>query len=257
MNKSKLLIAVLLIGICQSSTNSCFAQFTKLFDFTNTAKGRNPLGSLISDGNFLYGMTSRGGIRDMGIVFKIKHNSTGYAKLLDFEGMTNGSQPKGSLISDGTFLYGMTNLGGTNDLGVIFKIKPDGTGYSKLLDFTGALTGSQPEGSLTFDGTFLYGMTRLGGTTEKGVIFKIKPDGTNFSKILDLFDNKNGRQPRGALYFDGTYLYGMTNHVVSNISGYVFRIKTDGSGFGKLYNFDNDNKGWVYKGSIIYDGTFL
>ena len=50
-----------------------------------------------------------------------------YTKLLDFSGTTNGELPQGSLISDGTFLYGMTSQGGTNDMGVIFKIKPDGT----------------------------------------------------------------------------------------------------------------------------------
>ncbi|MDP1746501.1 MAG: hypothetical protein Q8L90_13050, partial [Bacteroidota bacterium] len=84
-----------------------------------------------------------------------------YTKLFDFEG-TNGSKPFGSLISDGTFLYGMTPLGGTGTAcfggcGVIFKIKSDGTGYTKLLDFTGTTNGNIPMGSLISDGTFLYG----------------------------------------------------------------------------------------------------
>lgn len=43
------------------------------------------------------------------------------AKLLDFAGFTNGGRPYGSLISNGTFLYGMTAYGSTNHLEVVFK----------------------------------------------------------------------------------------------------------------------------------------
>src|ERR1035437_9169964 len=89
--------------------------------------------------------------------------SAQYTKLLDFAGATNGNDPYGSLISDGTFLYGMTQYGGTDSLGVIFKIKPDGSGYAKLIDFTSVANGSNPSGSLISDGTFLYGMTYGGG----------------------------------------------------------------------------------------------
>jgi uncharacterized repeat protein (TIGR03803 family) len=108
----------------------------------------------------------------MGVLFKIKPDGTGYSKLLDFAGIANGSKPLGSLISDGTFLYGMTRHGGTNSSGTIFKIKPDGTGYVKLLDFAGASNGQWPGGTLISDGTYLYGMTLYGGTSGAGVIFK-------------------------------------------------------------------------------------
>jgi uncharacterized repeat protein (TIGR03803 family) len=98
--------------------------------------------SLIYDGTFLYGMTSWGGTNGDGTIFKIKPDGTGSVKLFDFNKTINGSQPNGSLISDGTFLYGMTFRGGTNDVGTTFKIKPDGTSYVKLLDFDGTTTGS-------------------------------------------------------------------------------------------------------------------
>src|SRR2546425_1213419 len=126
----------------------------------------------------MYGMTSAGGINGCGIIFKIKPDGTGYSELLDFSGATNGGNPIGSLISDGTFLYGMTEDGGINDSGTIFKIIPDGTGYTDLLDFAGVANGRKPFGSLVSDGNILYGMTAFGGTNDDGVLFKIKPDGT-------------------------------------------------------------------------------
>src|SRR3972149_5060166 len=112
-------------------------------------------------------MTRFGGSNNMGVLFKIMPNGTGYTKLVDFTGTANGSYPYGSLISDGTFLYGMTCGNGTNDMGTVFKIKPDGTGYAKLIDFDGT-NGSYPRGSLISDGTFLYGMTAEGGTNNIG-----------------------------------------------------------------------------------------
>jgi len=59
------------------------------------------------------------------------------------------------LISDGTYLYGMTQQGGDDNKGVVFKIKLDGTSYTKLLDFDGT-NGETPYGSLVSDGSFLY-----------------------------------------------------------------------------------------------------
>src|SRR6185295_8272588 len=113
----------------------------------------------------------------------------------------------GDLVSDGTFLYGMTETGGSAGLGVIFKVKPDGTGYTKLLDFTGAANGSKPAGSFFYDGNFLYGMTAMGGANDKGIIFKIKTDGSGFVKLLDFNGAANGSNAfgMGTLISDGTF----------------------------------------------------
>ena len=182
------------------------AQLTYLHNFEgSTTDGSNPYGDLVSDGTFLYGMTAQGGINNLGTVFKIKPDGTGYSKLLDFSGSANGSNPVGSLIIDGAFLYGMTQSGGTHSDGVIFKIKPDGTMYTKLLNFNGA-NGSYPQGSLISDGTFLYGMTYQGGTKSNGNIFKIKPDGSSYSNLLS-FNGANGSYPFGSLISDGTFLF--------------------------------------------------
>src|SRR6266850_1722370 len=54
-----------------------------------------------------------------------------YTKLLDFGSTDNGSHPYSSLVSDGTFLYGMTSEAGSNGVGTIYKIKPDGSGFAK------------------------------------------------------------------------------------------------------------------------------
>lgn len=235
--------------------------FVKILDF-NSTNGANPLGFLISDGTFLYGMTNYGGTNNSGVLFKIKPDGTGFAKLLDFG--TNGAYPTGSLIFDGTFLYGLTNLGGAYGRGTMYKIKPDGSNYSKLLDFGSvAIDGTNPYGALIFDGTFLYGMTLGGGTSANcagtgcGTIFKIKPDGTNYAKLFDFTrGNTDGASPHGDLIFDGTFLYGMNDQGGTSDDGIVFKIKPDGTGFIKLIDFSSTN-GILGYGSLISDGTFL
>lgn len=182
-----------------------------------------------------------------------------FTKLLDFGGAVNGTYPYGSLISDGTFLYGMTSMGGTHSNGSIFKVKPDGTGYTDLLDFTAGIYpnyGETPLGSLIYDGTYLYGMTSVGGTSNDGVIFKIKTDGTSYT-VLYTLAGVDGANPYGDLVSDGTYLYGMTSSGAANNKGNIFKIKTDGTGFTDLMDFAGTSNGEYPYGSLIYDGTYL
>src|SRR5438876_7871698 len=77
-----------------------------------------------SDGNF-YGTTYQGGENNLGTVFKM--DSSGAAPIVttlhSFAGQSDGSLPFAGVIQgdDGNF-YGTTYLGGTNNLGSIFKI---------------------------------------------------------------------------------------------------------------------------------------
>lgn len=231
--------------------------YSAILDFSGSTNGSEPTGDLIYDGTFLYGVASSGGVDGTGVIFKIKPDGTGASSFFDFSAPpgVNGMFPTGSLISDGGFLYGMTQLGGTSGYGVIFKIDPDGTGYDKFLDFLETTNGSNPIGSLISDSSFLYGMTFMGGANGSGTIFKIKPDGTGYFKLLD-FDGINGASPAGSLISDGTFFYGMTAYGGTNGMGIVFRIKYDGTGFSNLADFNGSN-GRYANGSLISDGIFL
>lgn len=234
-----------------------YSQFTTLLDFEINTYGSSPRGDLFYDGTFLYGMTGGGGANSLGTIFKIMPDGTGYERLLDFDGYPKGAEPYGSLISDGTFLYGMTTSGGGDYDGTIFKIMPDGSGYMKLLDFEQTTTGKNPNGSLIYDGTYLYGMTISGGSSNMGKIFKILPDGTGFTTIRDFNGGTDGSSPKGSLFFDGTFLYGMTYFGGTNGRGTIFKIMPDGIGYVKLLSFAGTTDGENPIGSLIYDGTYL
>jgi uncharacterized repeat protein (TIGR03803 family) len=216
--------------------------FTKLFDF-NGISGSKAYGDLISDGDYFYGTTTVGGSNDKGVIFKIKSDGTDYQKLYNFDEV-HGAKPYDGLQLIGSELFGVTLYGGTNNGGIIFKIDTNGSNYSVLKDFSNSNDGAQPNASLYFDGTFLYGTTYSGGTGGGGgTIFKLNLDGTGFTVIHNFngSNTSNGAQPQAQLLSDGTYLYGVTFNGGTNNKGVLYKIKPDGTNFLKLYDFVGTN----------------
>jgi uncharacterized repeat protein (TIGR03803 family) len=231
--------------------------FTVLKSFNMATDGGHSDGSLLkgSDG-FLYGMTSTGGANSDGTIFKIASNGTSFVVLKNFNAVTDGGSPSGSLINgnDG-FLYGMTDRGG-NGQGTIFKIAPNGTGFSILKSFRATTDGASPLGSLvkSRDG-FLYGMTYSGGTYDDGTIFKIALNGTAFSVIRSFNKATDGRDPRGNL-IEGTdgLLYGMLRSggsIGEQSQGTIFKVGGNGSGFTVLKRFSSTTLGATPTGSVV------
>jgi uncharacterized repeat protein (TIGR03803 family) len=79
-----------------------------------------------SSGN-LYGTTFSEGAYGMGTVFKLTPGDYGwaYTSLHDFTGGSDGANPQAGLAIDAAGnLYGTTNAGGANNMGVVFEVTP-------------------------------------------------------------------------------------------------------------------------------------
>lgn len=237
---------LLSFGFLLMQINPGFAQtITTLHNFNGTDGAFSRGNQLISDGNYFYGMTTFGGSNNKGTIFKIKMDGTEFQKLHDFN-IENGSKPYCSLTLLGTQLFGTTAEGGSINRGVLFRINTDGSNYTKVIDFTGD-NGDLPHSSLVFDGSFLYGSTYSGGSGSAGggSIFKVRPDGTDF-ELIHIFNGSNtinGSQPNLNFVMDAvnSYLYGVTFLGGENNKGVIYKIKTDGSDFVKLHDFDGLN----------------
>ena len=192
--------------------------------------GKNPTGSLIqgTDGSY-YGMTSAGGsYNNYGTIFKIA--STGELTILrQLNYATDGGYPNGDLTlgTDGN-LYGLTNAGGANSIGTIFKITPTGT-FTVLRSFSNATDGGKPAGTMVLgaDGNF-YGITRIGGSSGYGTIFKITPAGI-YTVIKSLNGTTDGGYCYGSLAkaSDGNF-YGITYQGGSGGYGTIFKVTPAG-----------------------------
>ena len=193
--------------------------------------GSAPDASLVqgADG-WLYGVTSLGGTNDAGSVFKISTNGTSYLVLYSFSGVGgDGQNPDAEMIqgSDGV-LYGTTHFGGSNNLGTIFKINTNGSGYAVLHTFTSIGGDGQIPlaGLVEGAGGTLYSTTYLGGSAGAGTIFQLNKDGTGYAVIHSFntngVDGQNARA--GILQGRDLFLVGTTWHGGQSGFGTVYRF---------------------------------
>jgi uncharacterized repeat protein (TIGR03803 family) len=173
-------------------------------------------------------------------VFKLNPDGTGFTVLQKFDYGTTGANPYAGLIqgTDGA-LYGTTLGGGAHGYGTVFKLNPNGTGFTVLQNFDKFTTGYVPYAGLVqgTDGA-LYGTTEQGGSSGYGTVFKLNPDGTGFTVLQNLDLVTTGGYTRGALMQgrDGV-LYG-TTPIGGGGKGTVFKLNPDGTGFTVLQKFD-------------------
>ncbi len=250
-----------------------------LYSFQGNTDGEFPIAAMTigSNGTF-FGTTTGGGqgtctydgSNGCGTIFNLKPTPTRpptplspwvETVLYRFTGGSDGGNPNvGNLIFDSAGdIYGTTEFGGTNNLGVVYELKPAGGGNwteTVLYNFAGA-DGSTPLGGLVFDKTGnLYGTTKEGGDMTCnggagcGVIYELSLSGGGWTeKILYVFEAGNdGFFPDPGLIFDPAgNLYGGTYNGGAGGGGTVYELSPSGGGWTltTLYSFPGTKWGFV------------
>ena len=183
---------------------------TTLASFNGT-NGDDAHGGLHIDASGdLYGTAYGGGADEDGTVFEVAKNSGAITLLASFDG-TDGAEPRGNLVADGSGnLYGTTYIGGASNLGTVFEVGATSHAVATLVNFDGT-DGSDPIGGLLFDTSGdLYGTTYGGGSSGDGSVYEVAA-GTHALTTLASFSGINGQGPAGGLIADGSgNLYGTT-----------------------------------------------
>jgi uncharacterized repeat protein (TIGR03803 family) len=214
-------------------------------------------GSLLkgSDGSF-YGTTAA-------TVYKLNPDGSGFIELHTFGGVGDGQFPQFGVVegSDGA-LYGTTSHGGLNDLGTVYRLNKDGSGYALLHSFTHPDARTPQAGLYEASNGLLYGTTSYRTPNSYGTVFQLEKSGSNFT-VLHTFTgtNSEGWYPQAALAEgnDGA-LYGTTTHGGLEGQGTVFKLNLDGSSYGVVHHFSWDNgdgripQAGLFKGT---NGTFF
>ena len=210
--------------------------YTVLVNFGGNPDGAAAIAGVTLSGSTLYGTTQNGGASNIGTVFKVNTNGTGYTVLKSFSD-TDGGQPYAGLALSGSTLYGTTAYGGSSGLGTLFKLNTNGSGFTVLKNFSNTPDGSKPYGNLILSGTMLYGTTQSGGSFGVGTVFKITTNGTGYITLHNFTNNSDGSTPDAGLLLADSTLYGTTLNGGSSGSGTVFKVNTDGTGYAVLKNF--------------------
>ncbi len=186
-------------------------------------------------------------------------SAQGYTDLYEFGGKPGGCCPQHpSLMAQGRDgnIYGITTVGGANNLGSVFKITQTGI-LTQLYSFD-TVHGSTPVGGLVLglDGN-LWGTAELGGANGFGNVFKITPSGT-LTVVYNFTGNStvDGGFPVSPLIVgpDGQY-YGTSHPGIAfkvSATGVFTRIATTASeSFGPLLLATNGS----YYGVTEFAGT--
>lgn len=225
------------------STNG--SVFSNLLAFPSTA---NCYSGLTTASGVLYGTTLSGGPFSGGTVFRVNINGTGFTNLHSFLSgdPTDGFGPWGALLLSGNTLYGSTDGGGASNLGTLFRVNIDGSGYTTLHSFKGDSDGCYPAGALLISGNTLCGTAAGGGSLGAGTVFSLNTDGTGFRTLCAVNPTNCCVGATDLLASDNT-LYCMTDTA-------IFALNTDGTGFRVLHHF-TAGMGWHFnQGLVLWNG---
>ena len=138
-------------------------------------------------------------------------------------------------------LYGATADGEGIVRGTVYRVQPDGTGFTVLKWFTNPLEGANPSGIIV-SGTTIYGTTSKGGSAGLGTVFKMNIDGTAFIVLKEFTGLAgDGVGPLRGLILSGDTLYGIAN--TGSFGGTIFSLKTDGRDYIILKKWEGSEGG--------------
>ncbi len=267
------------------SLNTDGSGYAILHHFTSSSQdGARPYSGVVQQGAYLYGVAPMAGAAGYGIIYSYytgpaAPGANRFQVLHHFAGApADGAFPAGGLVLAGTNLYGMAYTGGISNNGTLYRISAGGSGYTNLLQFTGAGTtpasGKSPatHNGLTVFGKYLFGTTYYGGANNLGTLFRL--DLTVDPKLWLQTDagqlavwtlNSAGAQVRGGLMENtGAWLVRAAGDIDGD--GVADLLFQDGSYnmAGWLMNADNTKKAasywsntspWDLKACADFEGT--
>jgi uncharacterized repeat protein (TIGR03803 family) len=175
-----------------------------------------------------------------------------FTTLYSFTG-SGGAAPLGPLLQDKAGnLYGNTEVGGSGQDGVVFKLNTSGA-ETVLHSFSGA-DGENPEASLMRDSIGdLYGIADRGGAYNYGSVFKIDTAGAEATLHSFTGGTSDGCLPAQGLVTDKSgNLYGTTAECGAYGNGTVFKLDRAGKST-ILHSFARGNDSLPEQGHLVRD----
>lgn len=220
-----------LTGVGCTWTEQILYSFCSIGYPINCNDGSLPIAGLtLNNQGVLLGTTSAGGQQDGtdGVVFDLVPTGSGYTEnvIYAFPGGTNGSVPGSGLALDSSGnLYGEVFLGGSADLGLVYKLVAQSGGgwqYTVIFNFNGLNGGNPLSDSVILDTAGnVYGTTNGGGICGEflggcGVVYELSPNGNggySQTRLYRFAGGLDGALTQAGLTMDSSGdLYGSTVH---------------------------------------------
>lgn len=157
--------------------------------------------------------------------------------------------------------WGITEGGGTDDQGVLFSSKYDGTGVRAHKAFELETPGAYPSdhGMVYYNGR-LFGVMRNGGELNRGFIYEYDPATNAYTKKVDFY-SIGGSHPRGSMVVFQNRLYGVLSADVDNLNGMLYEFDPATNGLTAKHQFEpgngtNPNASLTVYNNKLYGTTF-
>ena len=226
------------------------------FDITN---GFDPMGAqpesrlILYDGR-LFGTTTRGGSAGIGVLYTINLDGSGYRVLADF--------PAGFIGIGDMPTADISITSNARIIGAYYQFTSFPTGYQRFFkvdtsgnNFEGFGTVNQRENGhfnnsllLTDDETIFFTTQSMG--RHDGGVFNQGDTAGNSSGLFHFGASPNGFRPGELMKASDGRLYGTTLFGGPSGNGTIFSIRADGTGYTKLYEF-NDGQGYEPTGKLL------
>jgi uncharacterized repeat protein (TIGR03803 family) len=204
----------------------------------------------------IYGTTPDGGAYSEGVVYEVSRLAKRWHERVIHAftgGKDGGVGSLGALLVDASGnLYGVTEEGGADSAGTVFKLTRHGAKRWKLTTlyaFAGTPDAASPYGGLVADSTGrLYGTTYYGGKNGMGAVFELIPraHGTYRERVLYSFEGgSDGSSPTSTLVFGSSgELYGTASAGGGSCGcGAIFVVNAASGKESVLHGFGNANDG--------------
>lgn len=213
--------------------------------------GAMPMAGVIRDaaGNF-YGTTLAGGASawDSGTVYKVDPAGR-FTLLHSFTGGEDGASPYSGVIRDSA-----GNLYGTTWDTIVYKLDPGGV-VTVLHKWTAAGDPKELYAGVIRDAAGnLYGTGCTGGAANRGVVYKLDPEGRQ-TALYTFTGGADGDCPYAGLILDAAgNLYGTTRYAGTAHAGVVYRVDPAGQQTVLSY-FPSSANGAVPQSGVIDDSA--
>jgi uncharacterized repeat protein (TIGR03803 family) len=210
-------------------------------DTSATSPGSWPVWDLTleSSTGLLVGVTPNGGAGGGGALYTV---TTGGAvttlRSFGTSGDAQGSRPNGPVLVAGAAYYGVTQSGGANGKGVLFKWS-SASGYQVLYHFGTGTDSASPSGPLLLASNGnVYGTATAGGACGLGSVFQFPLSSPGSVTTTHSFCGAEGSGPMtGVIQASDGKLYGTAYNGGDNAGGTLFSIDPASNGFARLYSF--------------------
>jgi uncharacterized repeat protein (TIGR03803 family) len=218
-------------------------EFTTLHSFVRATDGAFPVpftqlwqSQKAGISLLLYGTTMDGGAYDQGTLFVYQPGGAAPFKTA-FSFTPDSSNRRvvhnGVVETSSGMFVGTTDMGGTNQNGLLYGYIPDKVFGDTIYAFSGLDGDDVYTGVLSSDGEFVYGATLFGGANNAGTIFKFNSHNKTLETLYSFKGGPDEFGPSGVLLGKDGNLYGIT--IASNDFFFVEKEAT-------LFRLDLHNK---------------